>query len=77
MENFFEWLFEQYQKDKIEIHILFNGVDYDRNFYYNTHTKVLTADSATSSTNAFGSEGKTFADYVNSGDIQMKLIFKK
>ena len=76
MEDFFEWLLQQYQQGKIEMHILFNGIDYDKNFYYNRDTNFLTADSSTSTGMGFVSESQTVIGLVNNCGLQIKLILK-
>ena len=76
VNDYFEWLVNQHEMGKADIHLIFNGIDYDRNFSFNKTTGVLLAESSLSSNGVFGSNGITIAQYINLGKIEIRVIFK-
>lgn len=74
--NIFEWLSSLYQNEKIEIHLVYNDVDYDSNFFYNPQTDILTADSSSCPEFSFGGEGTTITEHVLHENIDITIKFK-
>ena len=73
--DFIALLINEHQKSNIEMHLYFNGVDYDKDFYYNPHTRVLNASSSTCS-DTFGTGEKDLLFYLNQNMITLKIIIK-
>lgn len=44
--NFWEWIITEHQKHNRILEIEINGIIYDKNFYYNPTTNILTAESS-------------------------------
>ena len=73
--NFIELLIEEHRKANIELHLYFNGVDYDKDFYYNSNTHVLNASSSTCA-DTFGTGEKDLLYYINQNMIALKVTIK-
>ena len=76
VNDFFEWLVNQHQMGKVELHLIFNGIDYDQNFSFNKVTGVVLAESSLSPNDIFGSNGVTIAEHINCGNIELNVRFK-
>ena len=73
--DFIALLINEHQKANIELHLHFNGVDYDKDFYYNSNTHILNATSSTSS-ETFGAGERDLLCYINKGMITLRVIVK-
>ena len=76
MGDFFHWLATQYTAGNLELHIICDGIDYDKKFNYNPITDVLLAESSNTPSMAFGSDSTTLTEHVRRGNITIQLKFK-
>ena len=73
--NIFEYLVDFYNKKVIELHLYYNGVDYDMDFVYNAKNDILTASSSVSKENSFGGDGITIAQHIKCRNIEIKFKY--
>lgn len=76
VNDFFGWLVNLQQTGKAELNLKFNGVDYDKNFSFNSETGVLFAQSSLVPDQEFGQTGITIAEHISCGNIEMNVKFK-
>lgn len=75
MGEFFDWLVKEYQNNHIELHLIFEKIDYDKNFSYNIDSDVLLAESSSCLGESFGGDGTTITEHIKNGNIEIKLKF--
>ena len=71
------FLVSEYNKDRITLHMICNGVDYDEKFAYNPNTGVLIACSSTQPSESLGIDKHILEGLVRNGAIQITLSFKR
>ena len=73
MGDFFHRLATLYKEGSIEIHLIYNGIDYDKNFSYNPKKDTLFAESSTAQGESFGGDGNTISHYIKEGLISINI----
>ena len=71
-----ECLVKEYNNDKIKLHLYFNSIDYDKDFYYNPKNDILIAKSSVHQNETFGSDGVTMLQHMALKNIEILFKFK-
>ena len=72
-QSFFRWLVSEYTAGQIKVELEFNDIVYDKNFAYNSQTDSFIADSTKYPDISFGCDGKTLANYISTGIIDLTI----
>ena len=73
--NIFKWLIDHNNAGSIELHLIFNGIDYDTNFHYEEKADILTACSTSKPNESFGSDGQTITQHMTQKNISISFRF--